>query len=141
MMKSSMTVADPVPAASVAVFRHGELLLIRRGKMPYLNYWTLPGGVLEPNETAEEAARRELAEETGLVAGDLHFVTLHEPETRHRRYAISVFLCTHFTGIPRAGDDAAEIAWQDASDLDGLAITPGTPEIIQRAYALSLRLD
>ena len=139
-MKSSMAEATSLPAASVAVFRRGELLLIRRGKNPYRDLWTLPGGVLEPNESAEEAARRELTEETGLIAGNLHLVTRHEPELGDRRYVISVFLCTHFSGTPRAGDDAAEIAWRNASNLGGLPMTPGLPEIIQLAQELALRL-
>jgi 8-oxo-dGTP diphosphatase len=138
-VKPSMTPTPPVPAASIAVFRRGEVLLARRGKPPYKNRWTLPGGALELNETAEQAARRELAEETGLVAEDLNFVTLHEPETHRRRYSISVFFCTRFSGEQRAGDDAAELAWRKLTELDGLSMTPGTAAIILTAHKHSLR--
>ena len=59
-------------AADVAAFAFLEgamqVLLVRRRYEPYESYWALPGGGLHPDETLEQAAERELREETGLTA-------------------------------------------------------------------------
>ncbi len=60
--------------ADVAVLRlEGipEILLIERLDPPFAGMWALPGGFMEMEETLEEAARRELLEETSIRAGDL----------------------------------------------------------------------
>ena len=44
-----------------------QLLLIKRGAHPFMNDWALPGGFVQPDESAEQAVRRELSEEAGLV--------------------------------------------------------------------------
>ena len=56
------------PRASAAVFRNGhrEILVVRHRRRDGSEYWQLPGGGLNPNESAENAAIRELKEETGL---------------------------------------------------------------------------
>jgi 8-oxo-dGTP pyrophosphatase MutT (NUDIX family) len=59
----------------------GTILLQRRTDD---GLWGIPGGALEPGETLEDAARRELAEETGLVAGDLRLLDVLCPGWRRR---------------------------------------------------------
>jgi ADP-ribose pyrophosphatase YjhB (NUDIX family) len=60
---------NPVPAAACFVRRPtGELLFAQRAVEPCKGEWTLPGGFVELGETTEEAALRELREETGLIA-------------------------------------------------------------------------
>ena len=59
---------NPVPAAGVILTRHGEVLLVKRRYAPRAGAWCLPAGFMESGETPERCARRELREETGLVA-------------------------------------------------------------------------
>jgi 8-oxo-dGTP pyrophosphatase MutT (NUDIX family) len=56
---------SPTLAASAACFRDGKVLIAKRIKPPL---WSLPGGRIEPGETPEAAAARELMEETGVTA-------------------------------------------------------------------------
>jgi len=59
---------NPVPAAGVILARGDEVLLVKRRYAPRAGAWCLPAGFMEYGETPERCARRELREETGLVA-------------------------------------------------------------------------
>ncbi|WP_405852840.1 NUDIX hydrolase [Streptomyces sp. NBC_00090] len=96
-----------------------HVLLVQRGQEPYAGEWALPGGFVLPRESAETAARRELAEETGLpeatVAG-LHLEQLRtysEPDRDPRMRVVSVAFTALVPGLPepRGGGDAAEARW------------------------------
>src|SRR2546430_10439078 len=87
----------PRCGASAAVFRDGAVLLIERAKGALKGRWSLPGGHIEPGETARAAAVREVHEETGVEADihglvDIHEVILRKPDgTLLAHYLISVF--------------------------------------------------
>ena len=114
---------------AVLTVREGALhvLLVERGQEPYAGDWALPGGFLLPDESAETAARRELAEETGLddVSGlDLEQLrTYSEPGRDPRMRVVSVA----FTALlpeppePRGGGDAAQARWLPYGSVGPLA--------------------
>ncbi|MGW7282380.1 NUDIX hydrolase [Streptomyces sp. NPDC054844] len=94
-----------------------HVLLVERGQEPYAGRWALPGGFLLPDESAEAAARRELAEETGLAdVSALHLEQLRtysEPGRDPRMRVVSVAFAALLPGPPEphGGGDAAEARW------------------------------
>ncbi|MCV0424250.1 MAG: NUDIX hydrolase [Roseibium sp.] len=129
-----------VPRASVSVLCHkdGRALMVKRGRAPFKDHWSLPGGVIEIGETLIEAAERELFEETGITATLGAPVEIFDSIQRDENgkvvthFILTVFTGTHSSGVAQAGDDAAEIEWVHPDELDKLLTTPGTPARIRR---------
>jgi 8-oxo-dGTP diphosphatase len=101
-----------------------EILLIQRQKPPYQGSWALPGGKLDTGETVEQAAARELQEETGVTDVALHpFHVFSEPQRDPRGHSISVAFYgkVSATTEARAGDDASAAIWYSIDQLPPLA--------------------
>jgi 8-oxo-dGTP diphosphatase len=107
-------------AVDLAIFtvRQDELqvLLVERGKEPFLGFPALPGGYVEGGETLDEAALRELGEETGINGRRLHLEQLHtygDPGRDPRGRVISVAYLALGPDLPapRAGTDARAARW------------------------------
>lgn len=116
--------ADAVVIAGSS--RTRSVLLVQRGNPPFEGAWALPGGFVEPGETPRAAARRELAEETGLEwAGPLVLVGVYgEPGRDPRGWTVSAaYLAVGDESFPRVigSDDAAAAAWFTLGDLPELA--------------------
>lgn len=93
-------------AVVVAHSRDGEVLVYNR----YRHVWELPGGLIDPEETAREAAWRELAEEAGCASGELEWLGVVEVDDGRRRFG-AVFGC-EVTDVPES---------MDTEEIGGLA--------------------
>lgn len=100
-----------------------RVLLVRRRRPPFAGLWAVPGGFLDMDEKAADAARRELREETGLDdAGPIAFLGVYDDLDRDPRgRTISLAFVARLEGPlqpVRGGDDAAEAAWVDPLALE-----------------------
>jgi ADP-ribose pyrophosphatase YjhB (NUDIX family) len=138
----------PRLAASAAVFRDGSVLLGERGKGAMVGLWSLPGGHVEPGETAREAAAREVAEETRVAARILGLVDLHEvirrepaqaggmPGAVSWHYVIAVHYGVWVAGEPMPASDCRAARFVALAELDTLRLTDGAAALIRRAAQL-----
>ncbi|WP_221032750.1 NUDIX hydrolase [Actomonas aquatica] len=121
--------AHPAVTVDAVVFGFDEsdlkVLLVQRAGEPHRGSWALPGGFVEMTEDLETAARRELAEETGLSRLFLEqLYTFGAPERDPRERVISVAyyaLVKLMDHAVRAASDAKEVAWFPVADLPDLA--------------------
>lgn len=101
--------AEKPRRATLIIIRNDRVLVARDDT---LDYWSLPGGRIEPGETDEAAAARELKEETGLKLLSLEYLLEHESDVRHHR----VFRITVNDAEPAPGNEVAELKWWDGRE-------------------------
>lgn len=100
-----------------------KVLLIERGLEPYKGMWAFPGGFLRMEETAEECAKRELREETGLElpkVRELGTFSGVNRDPRERVISIAFYSLARHSSV-RGGDDAAKARWWAIDDIPQLA--------------------
>ena len=100
-----------------------KVLLIQRGIEPFKGKWAFPGGFMKMDETAEECAKRELEEETGLNNASVEqFYTFSDVNRDPRERVITV---AHYALVKlsevKGGDDAASAKWFDLETIPSLA--------------------
>ena len=111
----------------------GRLLLVRRGHEPSSGLWSLPGGRVEPGESAAAAAAREVREETGLdVAVGPLLATVPIGD-----YLVHDFAATVVGGTLRPGDDATDARWCTVDEASLLPLSPGLMDELRKMGALS----
>ena len=100
-----------------------KVLLIQRGIEPYKGQWALPGGFVGIDESAEECARRELQEETGLdgvSVEQFHTFSDINRDPRERVISIAYYALVKLSEV-RGGDDASKAQWFSYNDIPSLA--------------------
>jgi len=114
---------NPVPATCIVVTDvSGGIWLVKRNVDPKKGFWCLPGGFMELDETPEQAALRELQEETGLLGKiDMLMGITINPSHNYGSVLMAGYLVREFSGEPFAGDDASDIACYGLDRLPEIA--------------------
>ena len=132
----------PYVGVGVVVFRGKDVLLAQRGKKPRLHSWSIPGGAQELGETVEDAAHREIREETGLEIELLGLVEVvnsinrDDDERVQFHYTLIDFVAEWKGGNLVAGDDAADARWVPIKEIDDYNLRPLTQDVILQADKL-----
>ena len=114
---------NPLPAATALVLKNGnQLLLGKRAVEPAKGQWCLPGGFIEMDETMEQAALRELEEETGLEGRIKSFVgCFFQKSIFYGGVIIFGYRIEDVVGDMNAGDDMEELHYYSLDSLPPLA--------------------
>jgi ADP-ribose pyrophosphatase YjhB (NUDIX family) len=130
---------QPVVGVGAVVWRGDQVLLIKRGKPPREDTWSLPGGRQELGETVTAAAQREIWEETGLevtvqdVVAVVDLIERDDHGTVQVHYTLIDVLAEWQHGEAQAADDAIDVAWARLDDLPRYELWSETERIIRLA--------
>lgn len=140
-----MSEALPILGVSACLFRAGKVLLVERSRAPFEGKWSLPGGRLRFGERLEEAARREVREETGFDLPRFQFFCLHEAIEAGVHAVIAVHRGSREIAVgeePVAADDAKSCRFVEIADLAAMAaedrLTSGLVPIVESAHRAHL---
>ncbi len=129
----------PVPAVRlIALNESGRVLILRRvSGSTAEGFWCLPGGKVDYGDTVEQAAVRELDEETGLRATKLRFLFYQDslPPTPGTMHCINFYFECLAEGKPVLSDESVEAQWIGTEDLSRFAIAFRNDEGLARYWA------
>lgn len=120
---------DPKVAATCILERNGMVLLVRRAIQPGMGLWSMPGGYVDRGEVVEEAAAREVLEETGLEVEVEHLVGLFSE--REHPVLVAAYAAHETGGRLHPGPETLEISFFSLGDLPPLAF-PRDQQILSR---------
>ena len=139
--------SHPRVAVGAIVFKENRVLLVRRGKAPAAGVWAIPGGSVELGETLQEAAEREILEETGLTIRAHQPVFTFDAVERDAlgnvrfHYVIVDLMADYITGEPFPGDDALAVRWVSADELPALELSSFTRDLLAQQFGFGPRGD
>ncbi len=136
-MRSKTYPTTPRVAVGAVVIRDDRVLLVKRRDPPNEGQWAIPGGSVKLGETLQEAAERELREETGVCvrAGKPIFVfDVIQKDARGRpkyHYVIADLWSEYVSGDPTPRDDALDACWLSPADIERLPVNATTLDLLR----------
>lgn len=130
-------------SVTAAIFDDHDRLLVVRITGRDDEFWTFPGGLIEPDERPIDALVREVHEETGLDVRTTSIVGVHGgPEFRHTHtsgdetgYVMTTYMCEVLAGAPRIdGDEIADLRWVTRDEALALPSGPWFPIVVRAAF-------
>ena len=129
----------PFVGVGAVVWRDDKFLLIQRGKPPRQGEWSIPGGRQELGETMEEAAVREIKEETGVAIEVFGLIDVVDSIRRDDSGAVKFhaslidYAAIWIAGEAQASSDASGVGWFGLEDLQALGLWSETERIIRQS--------
>jgi len=130
--------SSPIIGVGAVIFRKDEVLLVRRGKPPLYGRWSLPGGVVHPEEDMKSALKREVREECGIDVEVFDLIDIFEyiekdEENRVKyHYIVFDFRAEPGGGYLKPASDILEARWVPLSKLEGYGLTDKVIEVINK---------
>ncbi len=132
--------SHPKVAVGAVVIHNNCALLVKRRNPPSAGMWAIPGGCVELGETLQEAAEREIKEETGVIIKARNPVLAFdvvEPDENGRirfHYVIVDLMADYVQGEPQPADDAEDARWFSEADLADVNINQKTHQLLTRLF-------
>jgi 8-oxo-dGTP diphosphatase len=131
-------ISTPRAAVGAVVMYEGKVLLAKRSNAPQKGKWAIPGGAVKLGETLQEAAEREIMEETGLTIQankPVHVFDLIERDSAGSllfHYVIIDLLADYIEGDVHPGDDVSDAGWFNPDEIESLDITETTKYLLEK---------
>jgi len=133
----------PLVGIGAVIIGSRGVVLIKRGKPPRVGSWSLPGGAQKVGETVNDAAQREILEETNLVSEIRGLVdvvdSIHHDADGKIQYhytLVDVLATVDHNATPVAGGDAADAKWISIDQIPKLELWSETVRIIEKAHSM-----
>lgn len=130
----------PRVAVGAIVFKDERILLVQRGQPPAEGCWAIPGGSVEIGESLQQAAQREILEETGVSirAREPVFtfdIIENDADGSVRfHYVVVDVLADYLAGAPHPSGDAVDARWVSSGELSRLNVSPATRGLLKERF-------
>jgi 8-oxo-dGTP diphosphatase len=137
-MDKPKIITAPRAAVGAVVIKEGKVLLVKRSYSPQKDKWAIPGGSVNLGETLQEAAEREVMEETGLTIAAKEPVYSFDLIERNAKgdivfhYVIVDLLADHVSGDPQPADDVSDARWFGPEEIESPEITGNTKKLLRK---------
>lgn len=136
-MSSDKELKDTNNCVLIVVVKNDKFLIVQRSKTDYWMplHWSFPGGHIEQNETPYHAAKRELKEETNIVASTLVYLGTKKSKDDSKLY---LYKCEDFDGEVQLNFEHSDFKWVHIDEIDQQKTTPRCKEFAAIALKIPL---